>query len=152
MTVIQELEQTVAMLGAAKAEAAAAREALAKAQAEHTAAIAAVQAQLAAKDGEIAEGGQKLTNAETLVAKLMAENEATTSALDKARRALANPAFADAMAIGASAVVADQAAPPTVQPMTFEQAHSEYIRIRDTLGAKAAADFRAQHAEILKIK
>lgn len=107
--------------------------------------IAAVKA---AADKAVAEAGEKLGAAE---AQAKAEQElhaATKAELDKARLALANPAFADAAIVGAAKATPEGGA-EAARKMTREEALAEYQKIE---GAVARAKYREAHAEELGLR
>ncbi len=151
-TVIQELETSQAATTAALAEVDTLKANLASAEAANGATVAELKREIDARDAKLLKLDEDLKAAEQLLAGEQAAHAATKTELEKAQRALANPAYADAAVKGSSKATEDAGQPASGATLTFDEAHREYIRVRDTLGAKAAAEFRALHADVLKLK
>ena len=122
--------------------------------------IADLTAKLAAKDAELAAAGVALKAAQADVAKAQADVKTAQDAakaeadahgktkveLDKAQKALANPAFAAAAAVGDVKPVAEGAPEAGKAAMTKAEMESEYEKITD---AKERAKYRKEHAKEL---
>jgi hypothetical protein len=148
MTIIEELAATKADLDAkvlALANAEAAMKAAVDLAGQAKKELDDVKAAMAAMESAKAEELAKLDGA--VKAEAVA-HEGTKQKLEKAEKALANPAFAAAAAVGSSVAVPVGGAEAT-SVMTREQALAEYKKIEDPA---ARAQFRADHAAELKLK
>lgn len=141
-TVIEDLAQAMADLDQSRQVAAASALAVTELQGQ----LATAQASIATLTANIDKGVADLAAAQQLLDGEVSAHAATRAELERAQRALANPAFADAAATGSSTAADAGTPPPATEPMTKEQMQAEYIRVRDEQGPKAAAEFRAAHA------
>lgn len=148
-TIAQELDearaQVAAITEAAASDAKASAEAMAKVVAEGQAMSVALADVTAKLDAETKAHEATKATVETMKATL----EATQTALDEANKKLADPAYRMATS-GSDTAVAD-GAPASAPALTRKQAEAEYASIPgNTLeGARARAEYRKQHKDIL---
>ena len=146
MTLIQQIEQLQAenaTLKTAQADLTARAE-----KAEKTVAESAVL--LAKTDEAVKAADLELKAEKTAHEATKAKLAETVSVLDKAKAALANPAHMAAAVDGLKTATAEGGTPASEEPMTKEQAMVAYNKLPDGMeGAKARADFRAQHGKLL---
>lgn len=148
MTVVEQLEEKIVAVEHLSAEANELRgklDAAEKAAKEAEAVRLEFERELSAK---LAAANAELADAKQLLADEQAKHRQTKDALEKAREALANPAFADAGTRGVISPTAEGGVPPGEPPMTQEKALFEYRKLRDPI---AKAIFRREHAAELGI-
>ena len=142
-TPVQQLETALAQIETMKTE--------------HASALAAVTTErdtlkvaLAAEQTKTAESAEAMKGAQAALTAKQTELDATKADLDKARAALANPAFAAAAAVGSDpkAVVPEGGAASGKAEKTQAEWLAEYEKIED---AKLRAEFREKHAKELGI-
>jgi len=135
---ITELEEIVKVSG----------EQVATVQSEIKAAIEAkVKAEAEAKTTSES-NGKIIAEKDAAIKAEQVAHEATGVELAKAKRALANPAFADAAIVGNDKPASEGGIAPSVPPMTSEEAVAKYKAIADP---KERAMFRKENWKILGI-
>jgi chromosome segregation ATPase len=148
MTTIQQIEQQQAEIAALKADVAAQTARSDKAEAEATAAKAET---VKCDDALKASCAKEQAAVEALAAEKTA-HAATKERLEKAERALANPAHMAAAIEGLKTATAEGGVPVSDEPIfkTQAEALAAYNKLPDGMeGARARAEFRAKYKDIL---
>lgn len=145
-TVAKQLENALAKIGELGAQVKSLTDSVAALTAERDTAVKALETEKATCAKAIAEANAATTVAQTELANEIAGHGATKKDLEKARHALANPAFADAGTRGQSKGTDEGGSSASDVPMTPAQANAEYKKIEDPV---ARARFRSEHAKEL---
>lgn len=148
MTIVEQLSESQTRVAALEGELKVAAE---KAVVDAQSLAAAVKAKAEIEESIKAKTeahAKAMTEATEAKAKLEAELALAKSELEKARAALANPAFADAAIVG-SAETAQSGMPPAEEvPLTHEAALKKYCALEDP---RERAEFRKANWKILGI-
>jgi len=152
-TVVKQLEEAQSRIAELEAEVEQSGKTLEAKEAEHAKALEsmqgerdAVQADLKTAQEELAKAPEVLKAAEDALKTEQEAHTATKAELEKARKGLANPAFAEAAVAGMPAGTDEGGTAAAEEPLTKAEALAAYKKIEDAKERKA---FRKEHAEVL---